>query len=526
MTDTSGTTNYTYDNLDLLITKQTPEGTLNYTYDAAGNLASMTSGDGNVSVNYTWDSLNRLSTVTDNRLTGTSNTTTYTYDTANNVVKMAYPNGVQATLNYDTLNRLTSLTTPNSGYLYQLGPTGTRSNVTELTGRSINWSYDGIYRLTGETISNAPSKVNGSVAYGLDPVGNRLLANSTIAGINSGALSFNPDDQELIESYDADGNVTATGGKSFAYDSEDRLKSMNGGAVSITYDGDGNRVQKMANGVVTRYLVDDLNPTGYPQVVEETGSVPRTYTYGLQRIDENQVINGVQTPSFYGYDGMGSVRQLTNSSGAITDTYEYDAFGNKIASTGTTPNNYLYRGEQYDTDLGLYYLRARYYNPLTGRFMSRDPNTGNQLNPMSLHKYLYAGGDPINFVDPAGRDSLLETGSLDAIIGTRPLPALTELAGGAYASAASWAVGRYLAAAELAETAQAAVSDYIEAVDWAELAKGITKVFLCESLEIGLEHIIDTYVGSGVSDILIPEIAKEKFQEACWEYAGQIPPLK
>ena len=107
-------------------------------------------------------------------------------------------------MNYDTLNRLTSLTTPNTGYLYQLGPTGTRSNVTELTGRAITWSYDGIYRLTGETISNAPSKVNGSAAYGLDPVGNRLSANSTIAGINSGALSFNPDDQELIESYDAD----------------------------------------------------------------------------------------------------------------------------------------------------------------------------------------------------------------------------------------------------------------------------------------------------------------------------------
>jgi uncharacterized protein RhaS with RHS repeats len=77
----------------------------------------MTSGDGNASVSYTWDSLNRLSTVTDNRLTGTSNTTTYTYDTAKNVVKVAYANGVQATLNYDTLNRLTSLTTPNTGYL-------------------------------------------------------------------------------------------------------------------------------------------------------------------------------------------------------------------------------------------------------------------------------------------------------------------------------------------------------------------------------------------------------------------------
>ena len=252
----------------------------------------MTSGDGNVSVNYTWDSMNRLSTVTDNRLTGGGNTTTYTYDAANNVVTVAYPNGVQSTLNYDTLNRLTSLTTPQTGYLYQLGPTGNRTNVTEADRPLDHVDHDGIYRLTGETISNAPSKVNGSVAYGLDPVGNRLSATSTIAGINSGALSFNPDDQELIESYDADGNTTATGGKSFAYDSEDRLKSMDGGAVTITYDGDGNRVQKMANGVVTRYLVDDLNPTSYAQVVEETGSAPRTYAYGLQRIDEDQVING------------------------------------------------------------------------------------------------------------------------------------------------------------------------------------------------------------------------------------------
>jgi RHS repeat-associated protein len=173
-------------------------------------------------------------------------------------------------------------------------------------------------------------------------------------------------------------------------------------------------VAKTVGAVTTQYLVDDLNPTGYPQVVEELGggAVTRQYTYGLQRISENQVVNGAWTPSFYGYDGGGNVRQLTNSVGVVTDTYGYDAFGNSITKTGTTPNNYLYRGEQYDPDLNLYYQRARYYNPLTGRFLSRDPENGEATTPATLHKYLYSGGDPINFGDPTGKDDLFETGSL------------------------------------------------------------------------------------------------------------------
>jgi RHS repeat-associated protein len=166
---------------------------------------------------------------------------------------------------------------------------------------------------------------------------------------------------------------------------------------------------------VTRYLVDDLNPTGYAQVVEEVvnGTVQREYTYGLHRISENQIINSTWTPSFYGYDGMGSVRQLTNPAGVITDKYDYDAFGNLINSTGTTPNNYLYRGEQYDSDLGLYYLRARYYNASTGRFLSRDPEDGKPIDPKTLHKYLYADGDPVSRIDPTGRSALEEGVYLD-----------------------------------------------------------------------------------------------------------------
>ena len=87
----------------------------------------------------------------------------------------------------------------------------------------------------------------------------------------------------------------------------------------------------------------------------------------------------------------------------VIDTYEYDAFGNKINHTGTTPNNYLYRAEQYDPDLGLYYLRARYYNPGTGRFLSRDPEDGTITNSATLHKYVYADGDPFNYPQVALR---------------------------------------------------------------------------------------------------------------------------
>jgi RHS repeat-associated protein len=341
--------------------------------------------------------------VVDNNLTPGHNTTAYAYDAVSNLATATYPNGQQSTFSYDALNRLTAL----NGYSYQLGPTGNRQSATEPSGRTANWSYDGIYRLTNETIANAPNSKNGSVGYGLDPVGNRLSATSTLPGIQSGNWAYDADDRILsTEQYDKNGNTIVSGARTFAYDFENRLKSMNNGAVTLVYDGDGNRVAKTVGGATTRFLVDDLNPTGYAQVVEElvSGAVQRRYTYGFQRISQTQFLNSAWTTSFCGYDGFGSVRQLTGPTGAVTDTYDYDAWGNAVNVTGSTPNVYLYRGEQYDPDLNLYYLRARYFNPLTGRFLSRDPAAGHLGIPATLHKYLYAGGNPVNSLDPSGRD--------------------------------------------------------------------------------------------------------------------------
>jgi YD repeat-containing protein len=169
-----GTVTYSYDSLDRLITKATPEGTLSYTYDAAGHVASIASSNPNgASVGYSYDELSRLSSVVDNRLSG-SNTTTYAYDPASNLTAATYPNGYQAIYIYDQLNRVTGMASQVSGYTYQLGRTGNRTGANELNGRTLNWSYDGIYRLTDETIASDPADENGSVSYGLDPVGNSL----------------------------------------------------------------------------------------------------------------------------------------------------------------------------------------------------------------------------------------------------------------------------------------------------------------------------------------------------------------
>jgi RHS repeat-associated protein len=188
----------------------------------------------------------------------------------------------------------------------------------------------------------------------------------------------------------------------------------------LIYDGDGNRVCEVLNGLVKSYLVDDRNPTGYAQVVEEivNGNVNHTYSYGLDLISQDQINPATNSwhASFYAYDGRGTVRFLSDETGAVTDTYTYDAFGTLITATGSTNNRYLYSGEQFDPNLGLYYLRARLMNPLTGRFWSMDSYEGRADDPVSLHKYLYTNADPANRIDPSGHFSLAELSTSNAII--------------------------------------------------------------------------------------------------------------
>jgi RHS repeat-associated protein len=158
-------------------------------------------------------------------------------------------------------------------------------------------------------------------------------------------------------------------------------------------------------GVTTRYWVDVNNPTGYAQVLQEIppNNFPVQYYYGLDLLERYDT-NNSRAVRYYVHDGHGSVRALTDSSGNVTDTYDYDAFGNEIHSTGTTPNNYLFAGEQYDPDLNLYYNRARYLNTSTGRFWSMDTYEGDDNDPLSLHKYAYTEDDPTTNLDLSGNE--------------------------------------------------------------------------------------------------------------------------
>jgi RHS repeat-associated protein/uncharacterized repeat protein (TIGR01451 family) len=410
MTDPSGTTSYAYDNRNRLLAKTTPFGALSYSYDGASNLLTLKSSNTNgVSETYSYDALNRVSTVTDG-----SGASMYTYDNVGNVQSLAYPNGIATGYHYDPLNRLTQMGaaeggTPLSSYTYSLGPTGNRLSVSELSGRNVNYGYDDLYRLTSETISGAASN-NGTVSYVYDAVGNRKQMASTVAAIPAGVFNYDNNDRLATDNYDDDGNTISSGGIGNHYDFESHM--IQHGNVAIVYDGDGNRVSETVGGVTTNYLVDTQNLTGYAQVVEElrAGAVVRRYSWGLGLISKFET--GSSSLSFYGYDGHGSVRQLFNSAGVVTDTYDFDAFGNLINSSGSTPNNYLFAGEQFDPALSLYYNRGRYLNPATGRFWGMDTSEGDDHDPRSLHTYTYAMNNPVNRIDPSGHDSFLSNGAI------------------------------------------------------------------------------------------------------------------
>ena len=206
----------------------------------------------------------------------------------------------------------------------------------------------------------------------------------------------------------------------YVYNAENRLVRatvQSGNNVSVEeykYDYAGKRIAKSSEDEYTKYLLDINGELTYVFAEMNFDNTEKCYyTRGDELISQER--DGKK--SYYVYDGHGSVVGLANESGVVTDTYSYDAFGNLLKSTGSTKNCYRYCGEQFDETTGLYYLRARYMDTSTGRFISQDTYQGDINDPVSLHKYLYANAYPVMYSDPSGCMSVAGMAVVGAISG-------------------------------------------------------------------------------------------------------------
>jgi RHS repeat-associated protein len=419
-------------------------------------------------VTYAPDALQRLKTLTVTKQNGVTLTTplvtTYYYTAVGTIDHVSYPNGTETDNAYDTLNRLTSVTNKNgttllSSYIYTLQNDGLRTGLTEQQLEADNtystvtksWTYDALQRMTQETYTTtiSPSTNNYTDQYTFDVVGNRLAKTHTVGGQTlSINYTFNSNDQLTAESgsgsstystnygYDANGSLmsvsrTGSGAETdtYTYDLQSRLASANisrmesGQTVTLaanyTYDDSGPRARNVVTTTVgggspttstTQYLTDRLNPTGYTQVLEEQvngASVPNiSYLVGLTVLGQT---SGSGLTTYLMPDGTGTTRLVVGPTALIQSRYAYDAYGNVLGNTIGIVNppttRILYDGEQFDTALQSYYLRARLYDPLTGRLRQFDSSEGLPSAPWSLQKYVFTSDNPINLRDPSGHDA-------------------------------------------------------------------------------------------------------------------------
>ena len=291
------------------------------------------------------------------------------------------------------------------------------------------YGYDGLNRLTQEKLTDARTPANGKTTdYVYGPPGNRQSKTETQGGtVTVTGYQYDPDDRLTTETktqgtnsqttsyaWDANGNLTRKTEPNqvtlYGWDGDNRMIQVKKGpseataqtVASYRYDAQGNRIGKtLADGTQIAYLVDGNMP--YAQVVEEkatngANTESTVYLYGIERIRQMRGGQG----SYYLGDGLGSTRLLTDDQGNLTDSYDYEAYGNLENQTGTTRNSYLFAGEQFDSEAGLYYNRARCLDTGTGTFVSLDQFAGSPRRPASLSKYAYANGDPVNVRDPSG----------------------------------------------------------------------------------------------------------------------------
>ncbi len=418
MLDHRGTTAYTYDSLDRPVQVMNADGAaVSYGYDAVGNRASLLYPDTGT-VTYGYDALNRLARVTDRE----SQITSYSYDTASNLLKVTYPNGTALAYQYDAANRLLQVANTRgeqtlTTFGYTLDQLGNRLTKTKDGKFVTSYNYDALSQLLSVAVKNQPQ-----TNYTYDAVGNRLTAASSGQPVT---YSYDAADRLLQAgkqtfTYDANGNRTSLSAgvvTTYSYDAANRLKRVVRGTdtAAYEYDGDGNKVTEILGSDTYRFLIDVATPL--PVVLTEHGPTQDvTYVWGAALVSQS----ALGAKSFYHYDGFGSVVLMTDSLGNQNAVYAYDAWGAPEGSgnAATIPNRFRFTGEEADDLTGLYYLRARWYDPTVGRFVSKDPAAGSTWNPQTLNSFVYVLNNPIVSVDPLGL-SKLDAGGSNARLASR-----------------------------------------------------------------------------------------------------------
>lgn len=432
-TDANGkTTAYTYDSHNHVISATYGDNTsASFSYDPNGNLT--TAANQNISYTFTYDALNRKTSITDSlnralsysydlnsNLTSSTNpggTITYTYNDLNRVVSLNdgpgstytfgydargrrnqknYPNGIATTYTYDSANRLTDMITllgndPLSWYNYVYDKVGNATQLSDLNSGAHTYSYDLIYRLTQATHPDQSAE-----QYSYDAVGNRLgttvLTNNEVT-----------QDSNFNYVYDNNGNLTQKTNRStgqvttYTWDGQNRLTQVSfpGSTTTFKYDPFGRRIEKN-NGSVTRYLYDGPNVI---LTYDGNNQVLAKFTHG-PGVDEPLSVTANGNKFYYHADRIGSIRNLSDYKGNIVQSYTYDSFGNiKSVLDPNISKPYAFTGREWDKETGLYYCRARYYDPMEGRFISKDPIgfVGGDVN-----LYGYVQNNPVNLFDPYG----------------------------------------------------------------------------------------------------------------------------
>ncbi len=423
---------YAYDALNRKISKIFNSGSSNdvyYGYDLVGDLLYAHTGSaGGDGVDYAYDALGRQTAETEYGRTVTSH-----YDDNGNRDKLFYPDGDEIDYTYDALNRMVKVeqgSTVLAQYAYD-DPLGRETGITRSNSISTAMTYTATSQHWTLAQSGAPSKNvtfgfdytpggqltdrtvnNGNYEYGAASAAttpycpNGLNQYATVGGSGSSCTSG------TSYSYSTNGNLTSDGSRSFTYDLDNRLTEVSGSAaMTLSYDPLGRLHRTVAGSTTEQYLYDGS------QLIAEydgSGNVLRRYVPG-QGADETLVWyegSDLSSPSWLTTDQLGSVIATTNSSGTVTATYAYSATGEPSGGFASGGPAFRYTGQVALAAVGLYYYKARMYDPVLGRFLQTDPvgySAGRNL-------YAYVGNDPVNATDPSGLDPLdYYVGSYDVI---------------------------------------------------------------------------------------------------------------